>query len=99
MLEFELNSYANQEFTTTIGENFYRVRLITFQGFTLADVWKNGEVVVRGAKCLPNKPIRTYEIKDPDGSFQFDCIDGNYPNYKLFDKTQKLKYYTQVELN
>lgn len=97
MLTFELNAYANQEFTTTIGENLYRVRLISFNGFTLADIWKNGTSIVRGAKCLPNKPIIPYPYMDSDGFFQFDCFNNDYPTYKQFDRTQNLRYYSWSE--
>lgn len=92
-LTFNLNAYANQEFSTTVGENSYRVRLCSFRGFTLADIYKNDEPLVLGAVCLPNKPITPYEYMNGDGFFQFDCIDKDYPYYTKFNSTQFLRFY------
>ena len=88
----------NQEVKFSDGINSYTFHIFTFKGFTFIDVEMNGEVIIQGLKCAPNVNLIPQTWKATNGNFQFKCINGDYPYYTEFDKSQTLVYYTKEEL-
>lgn len=88
----------NQEVKFSDEVNSYSFHIFTFGGFTLVDVEMNGDILIQGLKCTPNTNIIQQTWKATNGNFQFRCINGDYPYYKEFGKSQTLVYYTNEEL-
>lgn len=99
MIDIELNNYPNQNKTISIEEDYYSLTFNSFNGYTLATISRNDELLIEGFLCLPNKNIIPFNGLSPKGNFRFVCITDDYPNYKEFGKSCILRWYTIDELN
>lgn len=90
-------SNPNQDVQFSDERNSYLFHIFTFGGFTLMDIEMNGEYIIYGLKVSPNVNLIP-RWKTNGGNFQFKCINGEYPYYKEFNKSQTLVYYTDAEL-
>ena len=99
MYLIELNEIPNQTFTIMIENVNHRVELRTIQNATYMSVWANGEILFYNQLCTPNAFVNPYNYVSNGGKFFFKCTDDEYPNYKLFGKTQQLYFYSKDEVD
>ena len=99
IFEINLNKQPNQEFTTTINQNVYKIVVQTFiNEKTQISFFKNG--VFLGGGFVKAEVNYIFFSKDDDGAFFFlknvvtEQIDFNYNN---FDSELKLYYATLDE--
>lgn len=88
----------NQSVTFSNNNKSYRIHLYTFKNFTLADVYLNDELVVGGARCVPDQLIVQNKSALEDGNFAFICVDKDYPYYTKFNRSQQLVFLTSDEV-
>jgi hypothetical protein len=100
MYKINLYNIPNQEFEIEFDNLRYKIKLRTIQeNFTIADIYINNELVKSSVRCCPNVPLIPYKyLRGNGGNFFFQCLDENYPNYTLFNKTQNLIYISNAEL-
>lgn len=101
MYKIELYNIPNQEFEIEYDNIKYKIKFRTIQNnFTIADIYIDNELVKSSVRCCPNMPIIPYNyLRRNGGNFVFYCINGEYPHYTLFNKTQSLLYITSEEIN
>lgn len=94
----KIQDIPNQVFTTTIGEDNYRIAIRTIQGLSFMSVWKNDIVLFYNQVCVPNEFVNPYNYLSESGKFYFESLDGEYPNYKQFNVTQFLYFLSADEV-
>lgn len=85
MYRINLNNTPNQYASFNIGEDGYDIRLKTVKGMLYADLFLNGEEIVRSRRCINKMPlIYTKRL----GNFYFlDTVGNEDPTYdKLNDR-------------
>ena len=103
MQRLRIPNIPNQRFSITLDNVAYQLRLRTIDRYdvklTLADIYINGSLVKSGVRCVPDSPLIPYEYLTENGAnFFFHCINGDYPYYTEFNRTQVLCYGTKEEL-
>lgn len=98
MYVIKLQNTPNQTFTSILNGQQYKIALRTIQGFTYMSCWVNGDVLFYNQLCTPNNWVNPYNYLSINGKFYFKCLDGNYPNYTLFNNTQQLVFLTPDEV-
>ena len=103
MQRIRINNIPNQQFTIMLDGVAYRLRLRTIDDYgvqiTLADVYVNDKLVKASVRCAPDSPLIPYDYLTVDGAnLFFHCINGDYPFYTEFNRTQVLCYGTKEEL-
>lgn len=98
MYSIRISKVPNQELTFVVNDKAFRVVLRTIQDLTFASVFLNEEPLIHNQLCTPNNYVNLYNFISVGGKFYFNCIDGEYPNYKKFGDTQHLEFYTTDEL-
>lgn len=100
MQKITLYNVPNQEFEMQLDGLRYKIHLRTIrENFTIADIHINGELVKSSVRCCPNMPLIPYAyLQQNGGNFFFQCLEGDYPYYELFNKTQNLIYISATEI-
>lgn len=103
MLRIQIPNLPNQQFSVTLDNAAYRIHLRTIDRhnvqMTIADIYVNGELVKSSVRCAPDSPLIPYEYMTSGGAnFFFHCLNGDYPFYTEFNRTQILCYGTKEEL-
>lgn len=100
MQKITLYNVPNQEFELQLDNLRYKIHLRTIRdNFTIADIYINNELVKSSVRCCPNMPLIPYAyLQQGGGNFIFQCIDGNYPYYELFNKTQNFIYLSASDI-
>jgi hypothetical protein len=98
MYNVELSQIPNQEFTYTVGNDTFRIKLRTIQDLTFADIFLGDKPLLYSQLCTPNNFINLYRYISAGGKFYFKCVDNEYPNYKKFGGAHQLLFYTEDEL-
>ena len=94
----ELSNIPNQIFNTVLNGIDYRIQVKTIQGLTFISAWIGGDVLFYNQLCVPNGYVNPYNYVSQNGKLFFVCSDNQYPNYKLFNITQKLYFLTPEEV-
>lgn len=97
MRELNLQNKPYQTLEFFNGADFFEISLFTFGQFTLASVSLNGERLASGVLCVPESPL-LFDARDAGGNFVFECVDGDYPHFRYFNKSQRLLFKTLEEL-
>lgn len=100
MQQLSIYNIPNQEFNVQFDELRYRIKLRTIRNFlTVADIYIDDELIKSSVRCCPNMPLIPYPyLQRNGGNFFFQCLDGNYPYYELFNKTQFFVYISAEEI-
>lgn len=101
MYSFDLDPTSpNQQFSTVADGINYEITLNTSDNLLYATVKANGTVLKNSGRCIGGRWLIPYIAYAPSGSgnFKFLTRDGEYPNYKNFNTTCILVYYTHDEL-
>lgn len=98
MIQIDVQQIPNQEFEKEIDGKRYTIKLRTFHGITLADIFVDDVCAKRAVRVCPNVPIIPYKYLTQGGNFVFYSIDGSYPHYTQFGITQQLVYMTDDEI-
>ena len=94
----QLQNVPNQIFNTVLNGIDYRIQLRTIQDLTFLSVFRNGEPLFYNQLCTPNEFVDPYDYISQNGRLYFACSDNEYPNYRLFNNTQRLYCLTPEEV-
>ncbi len=95
----ELENIPNQIFNVVLNGVDYRIKIRTIQDLTFMSVWQGNTVLFLNQLCTPNEFVNPYKYVSANGKLFFDCIDDEYPNYRLFGNTQKLYFLDKEEVD
>lgn len=98
MIEIQLKQIPNQALSIDIEGNTFNITIKTTDAkSTIADISINSNAVIKGIRCMPNRPIIPYKYLE-QGNFFFATMDDEYPYYTSFGTTQRLVYLSTSEL-
>jgi len=89
---------SNQIVKFNYDDNYFEFHIFTFRGFTFVDITLNGNPLIYGLRCSANVNLIPQQTQFKLGNFRFKCLDGEYPYYTEFNKSQTLEFYTIEEL-
>lgn len=101
MYSFELDPESpNQQFSTIADGINFEITLNTANNLLFATIKANGKTLKESGRCIGNQWLIPYMAYAPEGcgNFKFITINDEYPNYKNFNASCILMYYTNEEL-
>ena len=97
-----LEQTPNQEFSVTIDDVFYQIRLRYWspdnEGVIFSQVKVGDNEWTGSTRCVPYQSLIPYTYQTNGGNFYFICTDNHYPDYTKFNVEHKLIYMTNEEL-
>lgn len=99
-----LEQTPNQEFSVTINNVFYQLRLRYWSpdnenGIIFSQVKVGDNDWTGSTRCVPNQPLIPYKYQTNGGNFYFICSDNQYPDYNKFGVEHILVFANDEELN
>jgi hypothetical protein len=101
MYSFDLNSSApNQRITTVVDGFQFEIKLHTAYDMLFATISVDNNITKTSVRCVPFGWLIPYSSYAPFGcgNFRFETRDYEYPNYKNFNTSCRLIYYSKSEI-
>lgn len=98
MRNIPIQAVPNQEFSVTIEDNRWTLRIKIAVTSMFADVYLNEEVVILGQRIAPGTPVIPYDYLANAGNFILVVENGDLPDWQKFGVTQSLFYVAPGEL-
>ena len=101
MYSFNLDtSKPNQRFSTVADGFQFDITLNTASDMLFATIAVDGVVAKTSVRCVPGGWLIPYMAYAPDGcgNFRFLTRNGEYPNYRNFNESCILVYYSAEEI-
>lgn len=92
-----------QEFSVTIDDVFYQIRLRYWSpdnkdGIMFSQVKVGNNEWTASTRCVARQGLIPYKYQTNGGNFYFVCTDNDYPNYTKFGVEHKLVFLSDEEL-
>lgn len=87
-----LEAIPNQEFTVTLGDYSYDIRIFSTNGSMAYDLSIDDEIIIQGFKFVNEILMLPYEYQELDGNLLLVVPDDELPDYENFGSTQFLIY-------
>lgn len=101
MQTLSLQAIPNQEFTVSLDNTLYDIRIVETAGCMSVDITRAGVIVEQGARCVAGQALINYAtLEGGFGNFIFLTGNNNtdLPYYDQFGTTQTLIYASAAEL-
>lgn len=99
MYVIPLEAVPNQRCSVRLDGALFEITVKMAVTSMAATIARDGEVVVRGVRCLPSAPLIPYRyLEGNTGNFYFLTEQNQYPHYTRFGGTDTLCYLTHEEL-
>jgi hypothetical protein len=99
MQRIPLAPVPNQKCAVRLDGALYEIAVKTARTIMVADITRDGVLVMRNAPCLPLRPFVPYRhLAEGGGNFLFTTKDGAYPHYSRFGGEDALYYLTPEEI-
>lgn len=97
MIQIPIQAIPNQDFSINLDGSFYDIAIKTTHGVMSVSLSRDAAVIITNLRAVAFGPIipSRYEEK---GNFTFITLNGQLPDYKKFNVTQNLVYFTADEL-
>jgi|SRR5208337_2463813 len=97
MIQILLDAIPNQSFTINLDQNSYAITIKEARGIMAADIVRNGEVLLSGARIVAGTPLIPYQYQE-NGNFVILTENELIPYYLYFGISQTLIYASQAEI-
>lgn len=97
MIDIELAAIPNQSFSIRLEDSLFEIAIRETRGVMSADIKRDGEYVVRGARIVAGTYLIPYRYLET-GNFVMFTENEEYPDYTAFSSSQSLVYVTSSEL-
>lgn len=94
-----LDAIPSQEFTVSLGDNRYSIKVYSIDGHMSYDLSINAEQVLQGFKLVNDVPLLPYVYQEINGNFLLVLPEDEIPDYENFGLSQFLYYLTQDEID
>lgn len=98
MRKIELASEPSQQFSVSLNDNNFDIRIKDVGGLCLMDIKVNEETLALGLPVYPNQPIIPYAYKSRYGNFVYFTATEEYPEWKTLNKQGNLFYLSPEEV-
>lgn len=96
--EIPLSAVPNQSLTVTLDDERLVLTLKEANGVMVADLERNGTVLLSGTRVLAGEPIIPYGYLE-SGNFIMLTLNDELPDWRQFQTTQSLIYLTIAEVD
>ena len=96
-LSIELQNLPSQEFTITLSENEYEIRIFSIVDGMAYDLILNEKVIISGFLMVNQVLLLPYKYQEISGNLLLVVPDDEDPNYKQFGLTQFLYFLDDAE--
>jgi hypothetical protein len=96
--DVNLLAVPNQSFSVTINGVLWELAVKVARGTMLADVRRDGVVLVLGQRIVAGFPILPYRHLSHQGNFAILTRDGKLPWWEEFGRSQSLVYLEPTEV-
>lgn len=97
MIEVQIESVPNQNFSFAQSGYQWLVTLQTTAGVTAVTIQRDAEVIIGGVRAVANQMIIPSYYQEA-GNFAFLTLNDELPYYDKFNVSQSLVYFTPSEL-
>lgn len=97
MIDIDLAAIPNQTVSIRLDDRLYKITIRETRGVMAADITRDDEMVVQGARIVAGTPILPYLYQE-EGNFVLLTEDEEYPYYSKFGDSQSLVYVTPAEI-
>lgn len=98
MLQIPLAAIPNQIVSSRIEGIVFDLHIRASGDLILADVIRDGEIIITGQRAIVGAPLIPYSYLSPDGNFYFVTDSDKYPSWQRFGVTDFLLWATYAEL-
>lgn len=98
MRKIELANEPSQQFSVSLNDNNFEIRIKDVGGLCLMDVTVNDEVLALSLPIYPNQPIIPYAYKARYGNFVYFTATDAYPNWQTLNTQGTLFYLSPEEI-
>jgi hypothetical protein len=105
MINIPLQAIPNQNFNIQLNEQSYDITIKScanstnpLANFMVATIFINNVLIIENVRLTGYRPIIPYKYLE-NGNFLIITMNGEYPDYMLFNNTQFLIYVSQAELD
>jgi hypothetical protein len=97
MIDIDLAAIPNQTVSIRLDDQLYRITIRETRGVMSADIMRDDELLIQGARIVAGTPILPYVYQE-NGNFVLLTEDEEYPYYDKFGESQSLVYVTPAEI-
>lgn len=97
MMQVPIQALPNQQFFIKLGNDFYSMSLRTTNGVMSVSIARNNVLIVENARCVAGFQLISSRYEE-NGNFTFVTANNQLPDYRKFNITQSLLFFTADEL-
>ena len=92
-----IDRIPSQQFTITLGEINYIIKLYSIDGHMAYDINVDGRAVISGFKMVNDIPLLAYPHQEVNGNILLQVPEDEIPDYTRFGLSQFLYYLDETE--